>query len=100
MSNRRRFLFSLSAALPLLNCASLPQDSTRRAGGVGDSTTGSSTAWRPEPTSIGEKPLATSAPKPEAGDRYTCPMHPEVDEPKPGVCPKCGMDLVLKKKKG
>ena len=28
---------------------------------------------------------------------YTCPMHPEVTSDKPGVCPKCGMDLVEKK---
>lgn len=28
---------------------------------------------------------------------YTCPMHPEVHENKPGNCPKCGMKLVLKK---
>lgn len=28
---------------------------------------------------------------------YTCPMHPEVQQPKPGKCPKCGMDLVPKK---
>jgi hypothetical protein len=25
---------------------------------------------------------------------YTCPMHPDVQSPKPGKCPKCGMDLV------
>ncbi len=24
---------------------------------------------------------------------YTCPMHPEVREPEPGTCPKCGMAL-------
>src|SRR2546428_265426 len=24
---------------------------------------------------------------------YTCPMHPEVRQPTPGVCPKCGMAL-------
>jgi len=24
---------------------------------------------------------------------YTCPMHPEVRENKPGQCPKCGMKL-------
>ena len=24
---------------------------------------------------------------------YTCPMHPEVQEEKPGQCPKCGMNL-------
>ena len=25
---------------------------------------------------------------------YTCPMHPEVRESKPGECPKCGMTLI------
>ncbi len=28
--------------------------------------------------------------------KYTCPMHPEIVKNKPGVCPKCGMDLVEK----
>ena len=28
-----------------------------------------------------------------AATRYTCPMHPEVDEPRPGACPSCGMAL-------
>jgi len=28
--------------------------------------------------------------------QYTCPMHPEVIQDKPGKCPKCGMDLVKK----
>ncbi|WP_235017126.1 copper-transporting P-type ATPase [Tistlia consotensis] len=27
---------------------------------------------------------------------YTCPMHPEVESPSPGACPKCGMALELK----
>jgi hypothetical protein len=27
---------------------------------------------------------------------YTCPMHPEVQSSKPGECPKCGMQLVVK----
>jgi Cu2+-exporting ATPase len=26
--------------------------------------------------------------------KYTCPMHPEVVQDKPGNCPKCGMNLV------
>ncbi len=26
--------------------------------------------------------------------QYTCPMHPEIVEDKPGNCPKCGMNLV------
>lgn len=29
---------------------------------------------------------------------YTCPMHPEIRESKPGKCPKCGMPLELVKK--
>lgn len=28
--------------------------------------------------------------------QYTCSMHPEVVQDKPGKCPKCGMDLVEK----
>jgi protein SCO1/2 len=33
---------------------------------------------------------------PAAGDYYTCVMHPEVREKKPGNCPKCNMALRLK----
>ena len=29
-------------------------------------------------------------------DEYTCPMHPQVTQDKPGTCPICGMDLVKK----
>lgn len=28
--------------------------------------------------------------------QYTCSMHPEVVQDKPGKCPKCGMELVVK----
>lgn len=28
-------------------------------------------------------------------EKYTCPMHPEIIRDKPGICPICGMDLVL-----
>jgi CopA family copper-resistance protein len=30
---------------------------------------------------------------------YTCPMHPEIHSPKPGKCPKCGMNLIKEKTK-
>jgi Cu2+-exporting ATPase len=30
----------------------------------------------------------------EEGKIYTCPMHPEIREDKPGICPECGMSLV------
>ena len=47
---------------------------------------------------------ASSTPVPEVHDHaahaneeqatiYTCPMHPEIRENKPGRCPKCGMNL-------
>jgi len=29
----------------------------------------------------------------ESGVVYTCPMHPEIRQPGPGACPKCGMAL-------
>ncbi len=29
----------------------------------------------------------------KAGVMYTCPMHPEIRQPAPGNCPKCGMAL-------
>lgn len=33
----------------------------------------------------------------QASNKYTCPMHPEVVQDKPGKCPKCGMKLVVVK---
>ena len=30
---------------------------------------------------------------------YVCPMHPEVQQDKPGRCPECGMNLVAIKDK-
>lgn len=38
------------------------------------------------------KPKDHSTPAP-SGSVYTCPMHPEVEQAKPGSCPKCGMAL-------
>ena len=41
-----------------------------------------------------------STPKKEVSKvEYTCSMHPEVISNKPGTCPKCGMDLVVKEAK-
>jgi hypothetical protein len=30
--------------------------------------------------------------------KYTCTMHPDEGSDKPGVCPKCGMELVEQEK--
>jgi membrane fusion protein, copper/silver efflux system len=30
----------------------------------------------------------------EVVQTYTCPMHPQIVQNKPGTCPICGMDLV------
>ncbi|MDO8813234.1 MAG: HAD-IC family P-type ATPase, partial [Gallionella sp.] len=37
------------------------------------------------------RPVQPSAAK--SGVMYTCPMHPEIRQPAPGSCPKCGMAL-------
>ena len=37
-----------------------------------------------------------SAQKSVKAVQYTCSMHPEVVQDKPGDCPKCGMKLVEK----
>jgi P-type Cu+ transporter len=46
----------------------------------------------PPPAWLGAQArYASHAPK--QGQFYTCPMHPEVRQEGPGVCPKCGMAL-------
>ncbi len=43
---------------------------------------------------ISIKRAVAHAPTPStAATRYTCPMHPEVEQPMPGDCPICGMAL-------
>ena len=43
----------------------------------------------------GSEPI-TPAINRAAHSYHTCPMHPEIQQNRPGKCPKCGMDLVLK----
>lgn len=41
----------------------------------------------------GDAPLDTAVPAEVMGAVYTCPMHPEIRQKLPGICPKCGMTL-------
>ncbi|HEU5434599.1 MAG TPA: heavy metal-binding domain-containing protein, partial [Thermomicrobiales bacterium] len=51
-------------------------------------------AMTPEPpTAPAEEPAG-------GGQVFTCPMHPEVEQAEPGVCPICGMRLVPRPKNG
>lgn len=51
-------------------------------------------------TGCGSKSSTSSSQGSEQGAKeqyyYTCTMHPEVHQDKPGKCPVCGMDLVKK----
>ncbi|MBI3736455.1 hypothetical protein HY256_08075 [Candidatus Sumerlaeota bacterium] len=51
-----------------------------------------------ESTALQSDAPGKAVPQAAQGEVYTCPMHPEVIQPKPGKCPKCGMTLVKKKK--
>jgi len=48
--------------------------------------------FQTEPGKFLNQPIALEALAPNA-ETYTCPMHPEVLQDKPGSCPKCGMSL-------
>jgi Cu+-exporting ATPase len=55
-----------------------------------------SRAETPVDHSCCHRPASVQAHKPSAeiiNEVYTCPMHPEVRQAGPGVCPKCGMGL-------
>jgi Cu(I)/Ag(I) efflux system membrane fusion protein len=44
----------------------------------------------------GSKTQEDQSHEPTEASTYTCPMHPQVVQDKPGTCPVCGMDLVAK----
>ncbi len=50
-------------------------------------------AQPPTPQPIAIQPAQAQTPTAKDSRLYTCPMHPELREPKPGSCPKCGMSL-------
>lgn len=54
------------------------------------------TYLKPEPTkesSCCHQGSASVTLAPNHGGDYTCPMHPEIVQDRPGTCPKCGMAL-------
>ncbi|HZQ73823.1 MAG TPA: heavy metal translocating P-type ATPase [Burkholderiales bacterium] len=51
-------------------------------------------AFRAAPAEYLSGKRARAMPAAQPGGQYTCPMHPEVVQPGPGSCPKCGMALV------
>jgi P-type Cu+ transporter len=46
-----------------------------------------------DPARYLEPVAATPPPAAPAGTRYTCPMHPQIVQDRPGSCPICGMAL-------
>jgi P-type Cu+ transporter len=48
---------------------------------------------RPKPIAISHAREKEESGHGKPPSEYTCPMHPEVRETKPGSCPKCGMGL-------
>ncbi len=55
-------------------------------------------AMREQSPSVGSAPLA-SKPAPPKKQYWTCSMHPQINLPKPGKCPICGMTLIPVAKK-
>jgi P-type Cu+ transporter len=63
-------------------------------------TTKTSTSASASHTALGEvqkaSPLANPASRADKKVIYTCPMHPQIEQDRPGNCPICGMTLELK----
>lgn len=65
---------------------------------VGFCSAGCREKFRAEPAKFSGKAKvepSASTPPVAPGAVYTCPMHPDIREDRPGTCPKCGMALEL-----
>ena len=56
---------------------------------------GQDPGWYPNPPGTVASSVSNQK---QVSKQYVCPMHPEVTSDKPGKCPKCGMDLVPRRK--
>jgi Cu(I)/Ag(I) efflux system membrane fusion protein len=74
-----------------------PESSAPAASAPVPSSTPTAAVTPPKPPSTPRRtqPSAAASPTP-AAVVFTCVMHPEIESPTPGKCPKCGMDLVPK----
>ena len=50
--------------------------------------------WRPNATPTNPQADAVVTPVAASDTTWTCAMHPQIRQPKPGKCPICGMDLI------
>jgi hypothetical protein len=60
-------------------------------------TTAETTTAPAATTAVAADSTAAPAATNGVATAYTCPMHPEVVTDHPGKCPKCGMNLIVKK---
>ncbi len=110
VENNVIILSGLKAGERVVTSANFLIDSESRlksaATGMGHSGHGGQPATTTTPAPA-PQPRATPSPKPADHTQHqakaareiqywTCTMHPEVKEPQPGKCPKCGMKLVPK----
>lgn len=95
-STRRRLVLVLS--LSVVACAGDPPrraaalDPSNAANGESASPPATAEATAPRPAEDHASHVHGGRSAPSAV--YACPMHPEVRQPGPGRCPKCGMTLV------
>lgn len=104
----RSILFVL-VAFPLASCASVPAPATKAPNNPASATAAEGPIQKLELFALPDAPISPAVETAPSGmampgmdhskmnqDTYTCVMHPQIAEAKPGKCPSCGMPLVKK----